>query len=380
MNHHLFTSSLLMGMLFLLLSCDSIGGGNGLADKKKADIKEVIVGTWVLEDKDEGIIEGVYYEFDDYIGCDEYHLDPGAVCTTFKNGTLFIWYFAEWEFFSAYFYSTRDEVLSVSDGSDRFNSEIKTVTKDKIGLANENNLLRVKKFTKDGSVFLADAGHLAKVNDICKKTDDPGFKKFCLDHFDHDSDGRVSMEEVAAYKELSVYGDISSLKGIEYFPHLEILKVSSPITTLDVSKNVNLKELHCGSGKLTSLDVRKNTKLQYLFCSSNKLTSIDVSKNKELLLLDCSYGQLTSIDISENTKLTRLDLISNQLSSLDVSKNKELVGLDVRRNKLTTLDVSNNPVLNLLGIEYNPIKTLYLRSGQSITYLNKPDDCAVIYR
>jgi hypothetical protein len=51
-------------------------------------------------------------------------------------------------------------------------------------------------------------------------------------------------------------------------------------------------------------------------------------------LLDCSENQLTSLDVSKNTALTELHCGSNQLTSLDVSKCSKLKTLDVRNCKL----------------------------------------------
>ena len=86
------------------------------------------------------------------------------------------------------------------------------------------------------------------------------------------------------------------------------------ITSLDVSKNAEMTQLHCGvSQQLTSLDVNKNTSLTYLYVSGN-LTSFDVSKNTSLTHLFVS-GNLTSFDVSKNTALTKLYVRENQLTA-----------------------------------------------------------------
>ncbi|MCL2637620.1 MAG: DUF4240 domain-containing protein [Oscillospiraceae bacterium] len=160
---------------------------------------------------------------------------------------------------------------------------------------------------------------------------------------------------------------ISSLKGIEHFPNLAVLKCGcneltaldisgntalielecndNHLTSLDVSKNIKLDDLNCDNNQLTELDVSKNTALTKLYCDGNQLTSIDISKNTELIELTVNENQLKSLDVSHNTKLYLFYCFSNQLTSLDVSVNTELTGLECGGNQLTSLDVSNNTKL-----------------------------------
>ena len=107
---------------------------------------------------------------------------------------------------------------------------------------------------------------LTEVEDVCSVMDDPSFIAFCKKNFDTDKDGKISMAEAEAVTELvfeSPYASeesesrweydepLHSLKGIEYFPNLEIL----------------VFEYH----QVTSLDIRNNTKLRQLYCSSNNI-------------------------------------------------------------------------------------------------------------
>ena len=91
---------------------------------------------------------------------------------------------------------------------------------------------------------------------------------------------------------------------------------NSQLASLDVSKNIALKELHCFSNQLTGLDVGKNTALTYLYCTGNQLTGLDVSKNTALTYLNCTGNQLTGLDVSKNTALTELWCSYNQLSTI----------------------------------------------------------------
>ena len=78
---------------------------------------------------------------------------------------------------------------------------------------------------------------------------------------DTNGDSIISPAEAAKITNLNVLNrSISELTGIEAF--------------------VNLDTLDCGLNQLTSLNVSKNTNLRYLHCSGNQLTILNVSNNK----------------------------------------------------------------------------------------------------
>ena len=126
---------------------------------------------------------------------------------------------------------------------------------------------------------------------------------------------------------MTVYGDIIGF---------DCSSNGANLTSLDVSKNKQLKKLTCYGNRLTTLDVSQNTKLTVLSCHSNQLTSLDVSKNTELDVLNCKNNILNSLDISQNTKLTVLNCHNNSLNSLDISQNTQLEALYCSDNKFTT--------------------------------------------
>jgi len=107
-----------------------------------------------------------------------------------------------------------------------------------------------------------------------------------VEGFDTDEDGYLSEEEIEAVKSINLWtqggnytgGSIKDLTGIEYFTSLTSLDCSfNELTTLDVSKNVNLGLLYCFNNQLTSLDISGNTNLMNLSCDNNPLTELDVS-------------------------------------------------------------------------------------------------------
>ncbi|MEG2239464.1 MAG: hypothetical protein RRX93_08630, partial [Bacteroidales bacterium] len=99
---------------------------------------------------------------------------------------------------------------------------------------------------------------------------------------------------------------------------------------------------------LSTLDLSKNTNLRTLYLSSNQLSTIDLSKDTNLTDLSLSNNQLSTLDLSKNTELTYLYLDNNQLSTLDLSKN----------TNLRTLNLSNNFLSSILGFNTHTLSNL----------------------
>ena len=200
---------------------------------------------------------------------------------------------------------------------------------------------------------------------------DDTFREYLLKRFDKDHNGTLYPAERYAVTEIDVNDkNITSLKGIEFFPNLKKLDCGhNRLTSLDVSKNTVLQELVCWENQLTSLDVSQNTALQELECFENKLTSLDVSQNPALQKLSCWDNRLTELDVSKNTELTYLNCSYNRLKELDVSKNTELTYLECGRNQLTELDVSQNTKLTELYFVSNKITSLQADNCTNLTVI-----------
>ena len=113
---------------------------------------------------------------------------------------------------------------------------------------------------------------------------DSVFRKYVSDKLDKSNpkDNVLDQDEIDAvngFEVIVVEGmGIKSLKGIEFFPALELLRCSdNELTTLDVSKNTNLITLFCENNKLTSLNVSANPHLDWIHCSGNQLTELDIT-------------------------------------------------------------------------------------------------------
>ena len=95
-------------------------------------------------------------------------------------------------------------------------------------------------------------------------------------------------------------GPVASLKGVEVFPHLQVL-------------NAQL----C---RLTELDLSQNTELEAAFVSNNRLVSLTLPKdNHTLKVLDVMGNRMTTLDVSGLKALTFLHVNDNFLTELDLS-------------------------------------------------------------
>ena len=71
---------------------------------------------------------------------------------------------------------------------------------------------------------LPDLPELPDPDDVCSAMNDINFMSYCYEKFDVNKDGRVSINEANAVKEINTTGlIIENLIGVERFPNLQIL-------------------------------------------------------------------------------------------------------------------------------------------------------------
>ncbi|MCV44668.1 LPXTG cell wall anchor domain-containing protein [Listeria monocytogenes] len=200
---------------------------------------------------------------------------------------------------------------------------------------------------------------------------DDNLAKAVAEKMNKNVDESVTVEELAKITKLDARSrGIEDSTGIEYLTGLEVLNLEdNQLKSIDVSKNLNLKELACSNNPLANLDVSKNLALEELTCENNALTQLDVSKNTALEYLYCPRNQLTKLDVSKNSALRYLACDVNQLTNLDVSKNPALTNLGCTKNQLTDLDVSQNPNLGTLVCSDNQLTNLDISQNHSLAYL-----------
>ena len=222
---------------------------------------------------------------------------------------------------------------------------------------------------------------------------DEAFRTWISTNVDKDKDGVLSQGERDAQTELYIpLLKIRNLEGIQYFEKLESLVCSNnDITSLDLSKNKNLKQLQCYTNPLINLNLEGCTKLEKVLCYAtdmkdinirgctalsslvvfdNKLESLDVSTCTNLTELSCWCNALKKLDVSKNSKLTSLECDENQLAKLDVSKCADLEALSCSGNKLIKLDISKNTKLKRLFCKKNQITKIDVSKNTKLEIIN----------
>lgn len=158
---------------------------------------------------------------------------------------------------------------------------------------------------------------------------DQGFEQALID-LEIDSDGiingQVLTSDVNNITELSInnWGPyIYDLTGIQDFSSLENLTINyTEIETLDVSQNLQLKELNCGNNWLSAIDVSSNTLLEVLYIGNyggdvgpfNAIEEIDLSNNPNINTLNIKdmYSSLKRINLKSGNNNPNMTIdISN---------------------------------------------------------------------
>jgi hypothetical protein len=222
---------------------------------------------------------------------------------------------------------------------------------------------------------------------------DEGFKSYCLQWFDTNSDRQISVKEAASVTEIKCpFYNIKSLQGIEYFTSLKNLSCcDNDLTTLDVRQNKELVYLNCSNNRLSQIDISNNkalhdlnctgnqlktlevcanSSLQTLFCGYNQLNAIDLSQNSELLWVICDCNQLTTLDISHNPNMLRMECVNNLITSLNMNGATSLLSLDCSRNYLIDIDISGTPCLTSLVCRENNLTLLDVSLNHFLTQLH----------
>ncbi|MBR5066757.1 MAG: DUF4214 domain-containing protein [Lachnospiraceae bacterium] len=202
---------------------------------------------------------------------------------------------------------------------------------------------------------------------------DATFRSVIANTYDYNHNGYIDPDEVSMTMNISCEGmGISSVKGIEYFTDIQGLWVKdNNISSLDVSKNVNLHGIWCSGNPLTSIDISHNPKLEWIYCFDCNLTALDVTHNPDMSFIECNTNPIKELDLSKTPKLEHLTCGTCELSSLDVSNCPNLAHLDAFSNHITTLDVSHNTKLKRLDIWNNPgLGSIDISNNKGLQYYN----------
>ncbi len=223
---------------------------------------------------------------------------------------------------------------------------------------------------------------------------DANFKaELIADGVDTNMDGEIQVSEALAVSTLNLNNaNISNTEGLQAFTNLiNLVITNNPITSINLSGNINLETLNCNNNDLLSLDLSSNPNLITVFAITNHLAFIDVSNNpaietlwvgdnSDMLSLDvsscsslvelrCSGNAISSLDLTNNPLLEVLWCEFNQISSLDITNNPNLTFLECGFNNLIELDITNNILLEDLRCYNNLLVTLDCSFNTNLTSL-----------
>lgn len=211
---------------------------------------------------------------------------------------------------------------------------------------------------------------------------DHTFKAYCIENFDSNNDGEISMSEALNVTSIEVYSDnIESLQGIEHFKNLAWLSVPPKHNeSWGIAGDWRLSGHYLNgkrvSGMITELDLTQNPKLQYLDCSGNQIKTLDLTNNPLLYCVHASYNlDLTSIRFtSDKNKVQILELSATSIEEIDISSLTELEILSIDRGLgLKSIDISEHPKITTLNVGGNKLETLDVSNNPAIEHL---DCCA----
>lgn len=247
-----------------------------------------------------------------------------------------------------------------------------------------------------------DLPALPDVDDVCSAMDDLNFKNYCIDSFDLDNNGKISISEANQVSVIYVSSlGIKSLKGVEYFRNLTDLRCSeNNLDVLDISKNIELIELYCSNNNLTDLSFKKNLKLNFLDCCSNNLST--ESLNSLFESLPNTKGQIyfynnpgskdCKIGIYESKGWSGVGEIDDVCSVMDdfnfkkycydvYDKNKDGKLSMLEASEIKVLALNGKSIRSLKGIEFftnltylkcseNVLKVLDIRKNRALIKLD----------
>lgn len=138
---------------------------------------------------------------------------------------------------------------------------------------------------------------LKEVDDVCTMMDDLKLMEHCYEEYDVNKDGKVSMEEAAAVRDFTITTEISSIKGIEYFPNIEVLLITRTydLTECNLMNNKKLKSISLGYmdsfvSNVSDLNFSKLTNLSRVYLGCVAIKNLNLA-NGNAIEVDLQWGR-----------------------------------------------------------------------------------------
>nr|MCR5203466.1 hypothetical protein [Lachnospiraceae bacterium] len=145
--------------------------------------------------------------------------------------------------------------ISVAYAASRNGMKLRCVVTDSNG----------KSVTSDEAVLRYSSGKTVAIN--AANFPDDLFRKYIKDSYDMDGDDYLSEEEIANITTVDYSeNELTSVKGIEFFPDLQYLSVyENKIKSIDISKNPDLYYLEIDGNNIATIDLTNNPILWEIF-------------------------------------------------------------------------------------------------------------------
>jgi len=198
---------------------------------------------------------------------------------------------------------------------------------------------------------------------------DPEFKQELIDAgVDTNDDQEIQVSEAESLDSLTLQNTaIFDLKGLEAFVNLIFLDLSiNQFTTIDLTSNTKIRSLDCSSNYvLDTLKISSCLDLEKLYLSfTGPLSDLNLSNNINLKELDLEVSEISNLDLSTNINLEILNFYGvNNLNVLDLSNN----------NKLSHFVCENNLLIESVTIHSSVIEEIICRDNPVLTYLDASD-------
>lgn len=142
------------------------------------------------------------------------------------------------------------------------------------------------------------------------------------------------------------------------------------IINIDLSQNTQLETIDLRESGIESIDLSYHPNLIKLDVSGNWLSTLDVSQNINLERLNCSFNEpITSIDVTNNVNLKSFSPSGTFITEIDVSQNVNLENFSVQYTFVTSVDLRNNPLLETIEINGNQnLEVIFLKNGSIAPY------------
>lgn len=183
------------------------------------------------------------------------------------------------------------------------------------------------------------------------------------------NDGRVLTAALIGVTNINVERlFINSMEGIQDFIDLEVLNVNQiNLGSIDLSQNLNLRELYANACSLNTLNLVNNTELEILEVFGNGIGGLNLAFNTKLQSIDVSSNPLTSLVLVNHPSLSTLDISASGIRFLNI-EGTSLISLDLSSNDLLEeVSIKNNTISNLvLPADNSPLTVLEV-VGEDLT-------------